>query len=541
MRNFRKISLCLFVFLFIDQIFSETEKEKSAISFEKWKLLNDEILSSNPQTRKKAVLEISNYKEEEMIQLIRELILRETDGSVMEAILEVFEKRKNRADFFYLVDFLKVTPRAKYGEMAMKILHEVHKSRFQWELKELFMDKKNRVLLLTYMKSISEPNEDDIKFIQYCFRAYNFAEYYASFHAENDKEISDAFEKYGFYSENFQAYTASDYFWFFKISFEKKRKIDPSASVYFRPEMINEIPRKRIREFAGSIAFFIPEKLKLDKIDNADIAGWIVKSKLFGMAGNNESLKQLVKTQFTAILKKSKSEAILSVIIFHFNLLEVDEKKIVSGRCSEKEISEQLCFALLLRSEPEKAAIFFNNLAAREKSMYLFQNLDYLRKIDFLSEEEKILLLITDENYIRRLRGYMSISHENYIKYAVLISSILQTEPNKTILRYAIARICEDAILSGEYKMKKLLPLSANLYLPSDGQVTFKINTSDEPDSDMKGETESNAEKTKEDGKMDTRNETAGEMKKDAPEVLKNDTNGTEKNKTENEQKGEIK
>ncbi len=150
----------------------------------------------DPQQRLSAVKFFANQTEdEETAQLLRERLLIEYNPTVLTALLDYFEKRRSREDFFYLLDFIPIAYDYKLAARAATIMATIHTERTLKEFSQL-LEEEAPHFLMTFLAAFSQPDSAAREVCRRALGSHKMREKILLLPPANRKEIISLLQPY---------------------------------------------------------------------------------------------------------------------------------------------------------------------------------------------------------------------------------------------------------------------------------------------------------------------------------------------------------
>lgn len=411
-----------------------------------WQRYYEQLNSPVVDKRYQAVTQLMRQKkDEDAINLLRQRITREQNNKVIELLLKFFEESRSRKDFFFLRDFLKTAPDLATAVKTISIMHQIHAPRLRYELEQLFENRHHRILSLSYMQAIQQPDNRSIIWMQKSYLKFQLDDYFLELNKKVDVPLFEAASPY--FSQTFlkneikTQSSAARWYWY--LAFSKAYSFSMVDKQPADNQAVFKLPPHRINTYLNLIQQFKPSILNKAFFANfhssPEAMAWLVHYHYQTRNIPGILAEQLKKSNFTRTW----------VIMAQYKTRWSDQVQQLAGRkCEDSHLKIALCFRL--KKETQQAA-FFNNASETDKDKIVQTNLE--RLVQIAGTDSRLLRwLLTHHDTRIRLRAAWFLNNRQIKENKLLIAALIETDRFTLFRNVLISRIVADDQLFDTYR-----------------------------------------------------------------------------------------
>ena len=439
-------------FLIIILYFFALENHFSQDSSSDWEEIVEKAYSSDSKERKEAVDKLILAKDKASIALLRNRLLIETNGNIIQKIFNFFEIRNSRDDFFHLVKFLEVSRSLSYSIRCMKLLYRLDPKRLRSDLNKMFTSDELKIHSISFLKAVAKPTKEDKLFFYRQFRKHRMAKYWLSLHTRFDGEILLALRPY--YKSNLFTERLSNYtlYWYLLYKKIRKEKISKQVVSKINLKIVESIPERRQAALLRALGSRIYSRIKFQEwffADSFQVNLWLLKNyfhiKHRHLRGRYARLLKIWEAEFLKFLTQLpeqltvKSLLLQKIGIFYLDLWSEKEKWAFNEMCQKTpmtkkiktkkvKIRKETCFLFWLKTSPAAAVKEWEKLSPIFKRN--FSDL-YFRDMISLKEfqgSKNLRWFLSNKKLSLRYRLLKNLSVRVLVQNSDLFISFLETQ-----------------------------------------------------------------------------------------------------------------
>jgi len=404
-----------------------------------------------------------NYAGERSELLIKERLLEENDPEVLDEIFNYLETRNSRIDFFYILDFIKVSSRTGYAVRAMRLLYSIHSPRLHYELDKLMVKRSGKIFSVIYLLANSQPTEKDIIWFRKEFQNYNLAEYWLSLPRSRDKNLLKNLVKYLSTMMVIKKPTPASSYWY--LSYHRYHESQPDAKISDRIRLsdIEAIPSIRQADFLDLILKYRPSMIKPEEFiftNSLYVKKWLALKYM--RSKKDSALKSKIISQnagweqaFESLIRFEKKSFLLWPVSRYYARFSNSEKGFFKQRCKLRTIKLFICLSAFLKMENDEARLFWNSSKYEEKDKMVVANLvTMLNHPSFFTDSLFITYILNHKSERLRKRAVFHFPESYYTRFKPGIVAFWLTEESNSIRMMHLVRV-----LGKEELLKEYLPL----------------------------------------------------------------------------------
>lgn len=369
-----------------------------------------QLYSIDPRQREAAVSYFMQDVDEESLTILYEHLLYERNHKILEKLLNFFANRKSKDDFFYLLDFLSLSPNLDLAVEAAKIMKEIHRERSRKEL--LALAEKSPLYFLIYLKVFTPPDELSFYDAQKKLGDESLRLAILAYSAKMRDIFIEALSPYYFADSSLLANDTS--------SVLLKTFILEQAQKEVLPEYFAEMPALNLPEFA--ILLYLQKKFQYNP-NSYDFEKTFVEAKKqevlrFFLLQISPFIKN--KEILLKITEEAQSGREILWIFRNFENLSEETQKVF---CKKK-----------LNPNLPKSFLNRKKFLCENKPTYGdFANLNLYLKEAHNLKTEQIYYLLREKDFRYRQKAYHWLSPKIFEKYPVLYKILWLKEKDRTL------------------------------------------------------------------------------------------------------------
>ena len=450
------IKLPATVFLILLFTFFPAARFAQKLNLATLETVTKQLRSVNVQDRKNAIKTIQQSASEEDLDLLRLHLPLETDESAAKLILDLFARRKNRKDFYSIIDYLKTTRSSTNAKSGLNTLYAIHPTRLRQEIEFILRSGVSSFpLLLIYIEAIQNPDERDRNLVQRMYIEHNYDRLWLRL--DNTSRQKLLLDLRPYYTERFfdPKNSITGLYWYLAYLQKHTLNLDSGVERVWK----NKIELKQTRSLSTEIQEELLEYLLRFKLLN-------IESISFATLNSPEMARLLLLSLNTGstIISSSAREKIIRQIasettyirpVYLFSqypeLRESTSGNLLANRCKAVTFAHSACLALLLKNDVAAAREFINRLKADIKSRILHDNLQALANSGLLDERTLLKEILLSDNNRLKSKTIMHLPQEVLRNHRILISSTILTEPDHTLTLILATRLQNFPELADKY------------------------------------------------------------------------------------------
>jgi len=404
----RNSSITFFILIFCICGFESLFSQK--LNFSDYEKITFELKNKKYKTRLYAVQKAIRSKNEQMMILIKEHLLRERHSKVIQLILAKLELRKSRRDFFYLLDFLKQSINLKLAYRTLRLLRKIHLPRLQRELKKMFKHQHWKIHFVNYIIAINDIKKSDRKWVTFILKKFNFSKYFIILPLEMEKKLLQKLVRYHAI-KIWNKKQIEEYYYLVLLENERFKKITPKLKKSLTLERLKKIPSSRVKNFLDIwIRSFPVDTLDLAKSHNKLAHIWVLK-KIKQKALEKIAIVKKQELEMLALQKKqegkSSKEKIKAITTKEMVKSKIKPHKVIKLKNGKKAVKTKI-----------KEKIRFENIKNLVKAF------DYIMKKSSLSAHTVI-------SY--NLKSFPNHYQKKYTKHCLIVMENERSKLKKLI------------------------------------------------------------------------------------------------------------
>lgn len=387
-------------------------------------------------------------EDRDVIESLTFLLNYENDPKVLSLILDYFDKRNSREDFFYLIDFLPLARDTDLITKSLEILHRLHAPTLRRELKNLNAKNNRPDLSLVYLKILKDQNKNcpnHAKFREWIKEIYKEKNFQKFMVALDIQKFMDFFEIYQICSAN----QADGFILKYYLALKEDNFFNTEKNMTeFLNEWQKKIPetnRTKLLQIAirYNPSLFI-ESVRLNEKIQDQSTRFVLYQYAFFSASVNTAQKEWIAKLISQEKNKRNLYYIAAVFVENSTEYNLILKKLCQKKREQNKKICNTCYSVFLQTDPAYAENYLFQLEKNESDELLKLYLrDMLLKDEFHSKKfYRRVLNSKNPDFTASL--FYHIPLEEIKKYQKMFFAYAAVHPSARTRGIAHSRFLED-------------------------------------------------------------------------------------------------
>lgn len=455
--NFKKLLIIIIFFICIPSFFGIN--------------IYDNLLSKNKELRISALKTILKTKplpeDNDTLDALTFLLMYENNLEVTMLLLDYFEERKSKNDFFYLIDYLPLAIERDAIEKTIKILHNIHPPTLRRELSNLALKRGRQDLFFSYLEFLKSQNkncpqnEKFLKWLDETLKQKTIQEYLFQL---NKNQFIHYYEISNFCGNPLKYNNIEKYYNAFKrdnypedksemedLLFEWGEKVPPKNKYI----LLKKVLKNNSNLF---LEVSLSEKKKLSKEIRYTIYQYA--------SGTNPDLNFENKTKIKKLIE-NETDSLNLYLLSKMGILNQSEFLLVIqnqciNRYKKNKKTSDSCYLVILHQKPELAKKIFWDSNEEDKNYIIKQFLSMMLEQKIFQTQDFYRQILNQKNPDFTLKFLYHISTEELWKHKEMLYVYIDAHPSQEVKALAHSRFMEKSELCHFY-IQNRYPLDSKI------------------------------------------------------------------------------